>query len=134
MDQDRIFNLLWKGLLFAFLLSTILALILIQIVFRVEAQSFEGWQGVALFSISSVIWNLALTVSASTVFFNLYPAVRNNAYYSFLSCFIMPFFIALYVGLEYEGLDKVFYTITIPFFAVQAWFFLKFRMTDFNQQ
>lgn len=132
MHQGQIFKSLWKGLLLTFVLSAILTLILIPIVFAEESKGFEGGQGAVLLSIGGVIWSFALTVSATTVFLNLYPAVRNSAYYCFLSYFIVPFFIALYVGLNAGDMLKMFFTLTISFFAVQAWFFIKFRMSDFN--
>ncbi|RAV54702.1 hypothetical protein DIU36_20180 [Mucilaginibacter rubeus] len=128
MKQDQIFNLLWKGLLLTFPFSSLLTLIIVQIAFGKMSQSFEGGQGVVLLSIGGVLWCLALTISAATVFFNLYPAIRDNIYYCFLSYFIVPFFIALYIGLNANASDmaKYFFALTVPFFVVQTWFFIKF--------
>ena len=129
MDQGNIFKALWKGLLFTFLSSALLTLIIVQIVFEELAHSLEGG---AVLPIGAVLWNFALTVSASTIFFNLYLPVRNSIFYCFLSYFIVPFFIALYVGLNAGDLMKLFFTSTVSFFVVQAWFFIKFRVTDFT--
>ncbi len=134
--SSNITGYLWKTLLFTFLVSALFTFLLIQIIYSANSDGLEGKQAALLNSIAGVLWALALTLCSLTVFFNIYPRIRQHKIYSFLSYYLVPLIalIAVVVSMGFSEPKTViqFLVTNIPFFAVQGYFFWKFKSTSFE--
>lgn len=128
---------LWKSLLYTFLASAFLAFLLIQIAFSKESDGLEANQEVFLFAVAGVFWSLVLTIGSTTVFLNLYPQIKHNDFYRFVSYYGVPLVAALLVTVATYSSGSLktagqFLISNIPFFAVHTYFFIDFSRKNFD--
>lgn len=128
MACSRIARYLQKNLLYAFLINAFLAFLSVQVVYSLLAGSFEGKQGVMIVALSGAIWSAFLTVCSTTIFLNVYPSIRNDKIYVFFTYYLLPIIAALIASgyMRSSGMLPVFFTVTIPFFILQAVFYIRF--------
>ncbi|QHS55114.1 hypothetical protein GWR56_06010 [Mucilaginibacter sp. 14171R-50] len=132
MDRNIYAAQLRKSLIYTFLLGYLLTFITIMVVFSKEAGSLEGNQGITLFCLIGFVWVLCLTLLSTTIFFNLFPEIKNNRFYNFLSYYALPVSacsILIFTNSVLE-IASVYLSITLPFFAVHSFFF--YRQMDSN--
>ena len=128
MTRNQFIKQLSLNLLFTFLVSSFLTFLVIEIFYSKEADSLEGSQGVFIMVLAGICWSLILAICSLTVFFNLNDKIKRNRFYSFLSFYLVPALVAIIVFIESDSRDMInsFLIMTIPFFIVQSYFFIKF--------
>lgn len=121
-----------KGLLFTFMVSSILSVILLHIIYREEASGHEGGLIIVL-DLMAVVALVALCISATTVFFNLNQEIRCNFWLSFASFFALPALIIMVSFLSdwINDLDEVKILVTASFLTTNAVYFFRFRNKKF---
>lgn len=134
MIRKKLVKQLWVGLLLTFLISSCLTLLVVNVAFSKSMTGNEGKQAILIVSIIAVIFIFILTLLSATLFLNLIPGVRNNFLLSFLTYYLLPLSAALIVGFDDDFIDMwvVFLTISVSFFAVHTYFFVRFRKVAFT--
>jgi hypothetical protein len=132
MSKRIIAKRLSKGLLFTFLISSVLTFFAIQIYHSKDAGSLEGNQGIFIMILASIFWNLILTISSLTIFLNLYDSIRHKLWISILTYFLLPILVTtlFFITSDFQEMWDSFFIITGLYFLTQTYCFIKFRQTD----
>jgi hypothetical protein len=130
MADNNIARYLRKSFLYALLLNPFIAFLSVQIVNSRIASSLEGNQAVFIVSLLGIFCSLILTICSATIFLNVYPSFRKDNIYVFFSYYAVPIIAAMLpwtkTGTADTNMLSTFFAVTIPFFALQTFFYLKF--------
>lgn len=133
MTQGNIIKQLSKGLGLTFLISVLFMFLAVEGFYSLTSKSLAGGRGPIVMAIPGFFWTLILTLFSATVFLNLYPPIRNNAFNCFLSFYLSPFVFSTTVAIDKVAVDVLpdFMIITLPFFFVHSCFFIRFKSAVF---
>ncbi len=127
----NISNFLFSNLLKTFAISSLLTLIIFQIInYPREQLDFEGREWWYMDMVMLVIWTMILTISSFSIFLNNYKSVRNSIISCFFSFFLLPIITTL-VGISISNRNAkdwgTFFASTITFIVIHVYFYFKFR-------
>jgi cobalamin synthase len=116
------------SLLKTFGISSLLTLVVYQIINAKYSHTFEQKQGDFIESMAGIFWILVLTISALTVYLNLINRIRAIPIFSFLSFFFMPLFVSILVWSfgDRNGQWISFYVSTFIFLFTLTFFYIRF--------
>jgi hypothetical protein len=131
MDRDAVLNQLRKSWLITLGLSPLSAFLAVQVVSLNKSQGFEGGQAVFLEGILGVFLALILVLSATSIFLNLYPDIRQERTYSFFAWYLAPLLLCIIFITASDSADDLdmwmlVLPIVLPFFAIHTWFYIRF--------
>ncbi|MDN3584030.1 hypothetical protein [Mucilaginibacter flavus] len=134
MDRDAVLNQLRKSWLITLGLSPLAVFLGVQIVSSNKSQGFEGGQAVFLVSMLGVFLALILVLSATSIFLNLYPGIRQERTYSFFAWYLVPLLLCIIFITASDSADDLdmwmmVLPIVLPFFAIHTWFYIQFIKT-----
>lgn len=140
MINKSISSIIFKQLFWTFLISSVFSFTVLTIFFSFQINKWFTMEDVMTLNILVLAFNLCLTLTSTTVLFNLSIKVRNNKNYLIVSYFLFPllFTIITFVGIlnlkqkDIYPLDFIMlylsYGIVITvFFISHSFFYLKFR-------
>jgi hypothetical protein len=116
-------------LAFAFLISSVLTIIIILIEYNPSTKkTFEKF-GLGVMVLNSVLWSLLFTVTGSLSLLNVYSSVKGNFLLSLLSFLLIPALLGFTTINSVERAEDIFgFTEAfISFLTVQTFLFFRFR-------
>jgi hypothetical protein len=126
----NISNFLFSNLLKTFAISSLLTLIIFQVInYPREQLDFDGREWWYIDMVMLVIWTMILTISSFSIFLNNYKSVRSSIISCFFSFFLSPIIIT-FVGISISNRNAkdwgIFFTSTITFILIHFYFYFKF--------
>ncbi|MFI5142324.1 MAG: hypothetical protein ACHQII_08210 [Bacteroidia bacterium] len=121
-------KIILKNLLIAFLLSTCLTSVFIPLFNnRLLYGAVGGRFNLDMFLVDG-LFNLGLTLNSTTIFFNLFPVVRQNNFLRALSFFLLPLISVIQLFFMFKAYF-CFSEAVVSFFIVQTIFYIRFNQT-----
>lgn len=129
MTKRDLKKTLARNLLLTFLISTLLTMFLLEMVYHPNTSETEGRTAMLIMVIGSVFWNLLLSLTAVTTFFNLNDMIRQSVYYRVITFFFLPVLLVMSVSISVDDRNGLFsFRLSmVSFFVVHLIFFFLFN-------
>jgi hypothetical protein len=126
----NISNYLFSNLLKTFAISSLLTLIILQLINpRERLHGFDKYSR-DVEMVALVIWTIVLAISSSSIFLNNYASIRKSPVWSFISFFLLPVilpFMFWILNKSKAGNDWIgFFISNAIFIVIHFYFYLKF--------
>jgi hypothetical protein len=128
MDTKSLKRTLLIYLAYAWLISSVLSVIILLIEYNPSTKKAIERFGVGSLVLNSILWSLLFTITGSTSLFNVYRRVYNNFFLS-LICFLLLPVIAATITISITKNTELFGVgeVAIAFLVTQLFFFFRFR-------
>ena len=108
-------KLLFKHLLFSYVFSVSISIILLLCIYQPNLNTYDGGQFFLIALAGSFYMNLLLTLSATTTFLNLYKWIRENIVLRLLSFFLLSIVLSLF---WFVSMNEPFFNVIVLCFVI----------------